>query len=44
MCAKPLTIDWYSGRSLPLPAHSVVVTLNCVTCLPSLGRASLCRA
>src|SRR5215210_1128550 len=25
---------WYSGRSLPLPAYSVVATLNCVTCLP----------
>src|SRR3954453_9000403 len=25
---------WYSARSLPLPAYSVVATLNCVTCLP----------
>src|SRR6185503_3712754 len=25
---------WNSGRSLPLPAYSVVATLNCVTCLP----------
>src|SRR3954447_11393215 len=25
---------WYSGRSLPLPAYSVVATLNWVTCLP----------
>src|SRR3990170_7970824 len=25
---------WNSERSLPLPAYSLVATLNCVTCLP----------